>query len=78
MRFFRNNQKKLRIDLYKGLLDAIHNSSTGKDIGKAFILPSSHPGSPRQMFELYQDAMSIVAHYGKFLLINFNSFFIHL
>ena len=29
------------------------------------ILPSSFTGSPRQMFELYQDSMSIVRKYGK-------------
>ena len=38
------------------------------------ILPSSFTGSPRQMFELYQDSMSIVRKYGKpDLFITFTS-----
>lgn len=63
--FFRNNQRKLRVDLYLGLMEAIANSKKPSKIGKPFILPSNYKRSPRQMFELYQDSMAIVAKYGK-------------
>jgi len=33
--------------------------------GLPVILPSSFSGSPRAMQQLYQDAMAIVAKYGK-------------
>jgi len=33
--------------------------------GKIVILPSSFNGSPRHMYQNYQDAMSIVRAYGK-------------
>ena len=35
------------------------------NIGRRIILPSSFTGGPRQMYQLYQDAMSIVSHFGK-------------
>lgn len=46
-------------------MDALAKFKHGRDIGKVVILPSTHAGSPRQMFELYQDAMSIVGKFGK-------------
>lgn len=33
--------------------------------GKRIVLPSSFPGSPRAMIQDFQDAMAIVAKYGK-------------
>ena len=36
-----------------------------KEVGRNIILPSSYTGSPRQMYELYQDAMSIIRKFGK-------------
>ena len=35
------------------------------NIGRRIILPSSFTGGPRQMYQLYQDAMTIVSHFGK-------------
>lgn len=46
-------------------MDACARAEKAGDIGRAFVLPSSHPGSPRQMHELFQDAMAIVGKYGK-------------
>ena len=60
----RKNQKKLRIDLYKNLVDAIANDDAD-NAGKNFILPSSYSGSPRYMFQQYLDAMAIVRKMGK-------------
>ena len=58
--------QKIRVDLYSGLADAVAAGDTlSKDCGRKVVLPTSYTGSPRQMFELYQDAMSIVRKYGK-------------
>lgn len=65
MNFLRNQQRKLRRELYKGLVNACSKGQAAGDIGKAFVLPSTHQGSPRQMLELYQDAMAIVCKFGK-------------
>ena len=43
------------------LLQVTHS----KDCGRKVVLPSSYTRTPRQMFELYKDAMSIVRKYGK-------------
>lgn len=34
-------------------------------MGNTFILPSTHPGSPRSQQKLYEDAMSIVQRFGR-------------
>ena len=48
------------------LSDAVAADDTdSRELGRKIVLPSSYTGSPRQMFELYQDAMSIVRKYGK-------------
>ena len=60
------NQRQIRSDLYSGLADALSSGDTDAgELGRSNILPSSYTGSPRQMFELYQDAMGIVRKYGK-------------
>ena len=47
-------------------MDHINNDAKGSDrVGKPVILPSSFQGSPRNMQQNYQDAMSIVTRYGK-------------
>ncbi|XP_063994425.1 uncharacterized protein LOC135171800 [Diachasmimorpha longicaudata] len=65
--FDRNNQEKLRSDSYQGLRDHLQrraDESHGR-VGKMVILPSSFVGSPRNMMQHYQDAMSIVRKFGK-------------
>ena len=58
--------QKIRVDLYSGLADAVAKGDTNAtDLGRTVILPSSYTNSPRQMFQLYQDAMTIVRKYGK-------------
>ncbi|XP_059311353.1 uncharacterized protein LOC132062896 [Lycium ferocissimum] len=58
--YIRNNKKKLRADLYSGLMDAIlRGDSDCSMIGKSVILPSSHTGGPRYRAQNYQDAMAI-------------------
>nr|XP_009789935.1 PREDICTED: uncharacterized protein LOC104237479 [Nicotiana sylvestris] len=59
-RYIRNNKKKLRADLFSGLMDAIvRGDSDCSMIGKIIILPSSHTGGPRYRVQNYQDAMAI-------------------
>ena len=66
LNYIKWNQQKIRVDLYSGLDDANSaGESNPRDLGRKVILPSSFTGSPRQMFELYQDSMSIVRKYGK-------------
>ena len=63
--FIRLNQDKLRADLYRGLADAAAHGADLRDIGKPTILPSTFIGGPRQMWQLYHDAMAIVRYCGK-------------
>ncbi|GIY48194.1 helitron_like_N domain-containing protein [Caerostris extrusa] len=69
LRFLRFNQVKLRSEDYIHLRDAIIGNKDGNlntnNIGNAFILPSSYIGSPRNMQEYIQDAMTYVRHYGR-------------
>ena len=70
------NQKKIKADKYKGLLDAASanddlenpaNQKTGKDVEtkRTTILPPTFIGSKRWYKEQFQDSMAIVRHYGK-------------
>ncbi|KAI7933645.1 hypothetical protein MJO28_017542 [Puccinia striiformis f. sp. tritici] len=60
--FMRMNQKQLKANMYKGLAESLQNET---DIqGRRVILPSTFPGSPRNMIQLYQDAMAIVREFG--------------
>jgi hypothetical protein len=67
MTYIRNNQKTLRVESYKGLLD--HVNSIGRDnnvrIGNIFIRPSTYGGGPRFMSKLYQDNMAMVRKFGR-------------
>lgn len=63
----RMNQKKLRVDLYMGLMDFVNNQAEKRDLkaGRIVILPSSFTGGKRYMQQNYQDAMVLVAKFGK-------------
>ncbi|UYV63493.1 hypothetical protein LAZ67_2004302 [Cordylochernes scorpioides] len=67
LNYISQNQSLLRVELYQGLLDYIHEQehSRGVRIGRIFILPSSFPGSSRAMQQNYQDAMAIVRKFGR-------------
>ncbi|XP_069968901.1 uncharacterized protein [Bactrocera oleae] len=69
LRFIRFNQAKLRSEDYIHLRNAIVGNVDGNlntnEIGSAVILPSSYIGSPRNMQEYIQDAMTYVRHYGR-------------
>ena len=58
------NQKTIKVERYKGLIDAKDNGDIN-DVGKTTILPPTITGSPRWYVERYQDAMCIVRNEGK-------------
>ncbi|KAK8931277.1 hypothetical protein KSP39_PZI016605 [Platanthera zijinensis] len=43
-------------------MDAVYCNT---NVGQRVILPSSFVGSPRDMYQRYQDAMAVVQHYGR-------------
>ena len=66
LNYIKTNQQKIRIDLYSGLADADSKGDTNAtELGRNIILPSSYTNSPKQMFQLYQDTMTIVRKFGK-------------
>ena len=62
-----NNQKTIRAALYDGLRDTLRDVKNvdASQMGKCIVLPASHPGSNRHMFQLFQDSMAIARHCGK-------------
>ncbi|CAN1332158.1 ATP-dependent DNA helicase pif1 [Linum perenne] len=60
LEWIRDNQRKLRVNYYNGLMDAFLQGDTNVHLtGKHIILSSTHTGSPRYKFENFQDAMAI-------------------
>ncbi|RCN51900.1 hypothetical protein ANCCAN_01988 [Ancylostoma caninum] len=75
LNYHRTHQRDLRSDSYRGLQDYLAGEDISGPPGNRIILASSHIGSPRAMQQSYQDAMAIVARYGKptyFLTITCN------
>jgi len=64
LNWLRRNQDKLKVNSYQGLVDAVGRGEVCAD-SRDVILPSTFIGSQRHMEQCYQDAMAIVAHYGK-------------
>ncbi|XP_072058243.1 uncharacterized protein [Arachis hypogaea] len=63
--YYRNNQTKVRSDIYKGIQDAVVRGETrASKAGKHIILPTSFTGGMRYMFNNCQDAMAICKKYG--------------
>ncbi|KIH45089.1 hypothetical protein ANCDUO_24875, partial [Ancylostoma duodenale] len=66
LKYIRQNQAQLRADTYRGLQDFIMaDLSDQGPPGRNIVSPATYTGSPRDMIAKYQDAMSIVARYGK-------------
>ncbi|ONM39160.1 hypothetical protein ZEAMMB73_Zm00001d043823 [Zea mays] len=64
--FIRKNQDRLRADLYKGLVDSLHEGENRADkIGKRTVLSTSFIGGPRDMRRQYMDDMALVRKFGK-------------
>ena len=66
LNWIRFNQTKLRVELYKGLEDAVATDPDAdwNQLGKRFILPSSFTRSTRNMQQHLQDALAINCFYG--------------
>ncbi|VDN19887.1 unnamed protein product [Cylicostephanus goldi] len=65
LNYARTHQKELRIDSYHELMDHLASDDAHEPAGQRVILPATFQGGPRAMHQSYQDAMSIVARYGK-------------
>lgn len=59
MKWVKFNQKKIKSELYSGLVDAVA-ANNARAAGTFTVLPSSVLGSPRYMQAKYQDAMAMV------------------
>ena len=60
LNWIRRNQKKLRVELYRGFRDAIvGGDTTPASTGRRFVFPSIFTGGPRYMMQNCQDAMAI-------------------
>ncbi|GKB84179.1 DNA helicase PIF1, ATP-dependent [Tanacetum coccineum] len=75
LKWIRNNQDMLRIDLYHNLCDAVTRGDTSAlGLGKRIVLPRTFTGSPRYMMHNYQDAMALCRAYENLdLFITFPS-----
>jgi hypothetical protein len=59
------NQKNLRTESIQGISDAVSRGClTGDEMGKRIILPASHTGGRRYMFQNYHDGLAICRVYG--------------
>lgn len=66
LRWLRNNQSELRVELYNNLCDAVTRGDTNAEaIGQRIVLPSTFTGGPRYMVQNYQDAMALCRTFGN-------------
>ena len=75
--YIKTHQSQLRMESYQGLMDHLDRRAQAEDVnvGRIVILSSSFQGSERNMYQNYQDAMTIVTKHGKpdiFLTITAN------
>ncbi|GJT86049.1 DNA helicase PIF1, ATP-dependent [Tanacetum coccineum] len=75
LKWTRNNQDTLHVDIYHNLCDAATRGDTSATgLGKRIVLPRTFTGSPRYMMHNYQDAMALCRAYGNpDLFITFTS-----
>ncbi|KAJ1686117.1 hypothetical protein LUZ63_017507 [Rhynchospora breviuscula] len=63
--FIEHNQHKLRTDKLCNIRRAVtEGDMLGCELGKRIMLPSSHVGSPRYMFQNYHDCIALCRHFG--------------
>ena len=66
MEWLRQNQQQLRKDTFADLDDFVADAAAaGQRCGAPILLPASFSGSPRNMYQLYLDAMAIVRKHGR-------------
>ena len=65
--YIRTHQQQLHVESYQGLMDHLGRRAQAENVtvGRIVILPSSVEGSQRNMYQKYQDAMTIVTKHGK-------------
>ncbi|GJT52493.1 RNA-directed DNA polymerase, eukaryota [Tanacetum coccineum] len=75
LKWTRNNQDTLRVDLYHNVCDAVTRGDTNTaGLGQRIVLPETFIGGPRYMMQNYQDAMALCRTYGnRDLFITFTS-----
>ncbi|GKB60042.1 ATP-dependent DNA helicase PIF1-like protein, partial [Tanacetum coccineum] len=65
LKWTRNNQDTLRVDLYHNVCDVVTRGDTNAaGLGKRIVLPGTFTGGPRYMMQNYQDAMALCRTYG--------------
>ncbi|KAI5396649.1 hypothetical protein KIW84_062746 [Lathyrus oleraceus] len=65
LRWIKEHQSDIRVELYQGLHDALHVGETNaENIGKRTILSSSFIGSHRDMTQRYEDGVAIILNGG--------------
>ncbi|GKE11644.1 ATP-dependent DNA helicase PIF1, partial [Tanacetum coccineum] len=75
LKWTRNNQDTLRVDIYHNLCDAVTRGDTNAvGLDKRIVLPRTFTGSPRYMMQNYQDAIALCRAYDNpDLFITFTS-----
>ena len=63
--YFRTTCFKKRVENRRNIEEAAANGTDLSNVGTKVLLPSSFSGGPRQMWQLYHDAMGIVRYCGK-------------
>ena len=65
--YIRTHQQQLRVESYQGSMDHLGRRAQAENVavGRIVILPSSVEGSQRNMYQKYQDAMTMVTKHGK-------------
>ena len=61
LQFIKKNQARLRVELYKGMVDA-YNQLEAKlgTTGKLIVVPANFVGGPRYLLNLFQDAIIFI------------------
>jgi hypothetical protein len=65
LNWIRHHQKELRADAYQDLRNAANDGADAAGTGQCVILPFTHLGSPRHMYQLFQNSMAICRHCRK-------------
>ncbi|XP_035841577.1 uncharacterized protein LOC118488314 [Helianthus annuus] len=66
LRWMRNNQNELRVELYHNVCDAVTRGDTNAEaIRQRIVLPATFTGSLRYMIQNYQDAMALCHAFGN-------------
>ncbi|GJT63539.1 ATP-dependent DNA helicase PIF1-like protein [Tanacetum coccineum] len=75
LKWTRNNQDTLQVDLYHNVCDTVTRGDTNTaGLGQRIVLSGTFVGGPRCMMQNYQDAMAICRTYGNpYLFITFTS-----